>query len=193
MDIIIAKNKYMEGNQENKEEIFIVPANPEDVKGMQEVFYKTWLDTYPNEEIGITVDDIEDRYKDRLTKESLAKRAESIANLPKDHKLFFAKEGDRVVGVCRVVNRPDVNQLQAIYVLPEYQGRGVGKLLWEEAKKNFDQNKDTIVQVVTYNKKAIEFYKKLGFKDMGKRFQDDHFTMKSGAKLPEMEMVIEKS
>jgi diamine N-acetyltransferase len=181
----------MEGEQEKIEkDIIITSVNPEDVRGMQEVFYRTWLDTYPNEEAGITVDDIEDRYKDHFTEEALAKRTEGVINPPEGHTLFVAKEGDKVIGVCRVVNHSDKNQLQAIYVLPEYQGRGVGYKLWEEAQKHFDKDKDTIVQVATYNTKAIEFYKKLGFADNGRRFSDERFKMKSGAIIPEMEMVI---
>lgn len=175
---------------ENEPKIEIVPANPKDVKGMQEVFYRTWLATYPNEEFGITVDDIEDRFKDRLTEEYLAKRAEKIANPDEGETLLFAKDGDNVVGVCGIVTREDVNQLRAIYVLPEYQGRGIGWMMWKEAQKHFNSNKDIIVQVATYNQNAIDFYKKLGFVDTGKRWEDDKFKMKSGATFPELEMVI---
>jgi ribosomal protein S18 acetylase RimI-like enzyme len=103
---------------------------------------------------------------------------------------YCNKEGDKVVGVCRVVNHPDKNQLQAIYVLPEYQGRGVGRMLWEEAQKYFDIEKDTIVHVADYNEKAIGFYKKVGFVDTGKRFSEERYKMKSGAIISEMEMVI---
>jgi ribosomal protein S18 acetylase RimI-like enzyme len=80
--------------------------------------------------------------------------------------------------------------LQAIYVLPEYQGRGVGKALWNEIRKNFDPKRKTIVNVAIYNIKAISFYEKLGFKDTGKRWQDETFKMKSGSRIPEMEMEL---
>lgn len=173
---------------ENKIEISV--ATPEDVRGMQEVFYKTWLATYPNEEAGITVDDIEDRYKDAFTDEALSKRAERIANPPEGESLFFAKDGDKVIGLCRIVKSDQCNRLQAIYVLPEYQGRGIGRRLWEEAQKVFDADKDIVVDVATYNKNAIDFYKKLGFEETGKRWEDEKFKMKSGAKIPEMELLI---
>lgn len=181
----------MENTPENlKKEIHILPAAPEDVRGMQEVFYRTWLATYPNEEAGITVDDIEDRYKDAFTDEALSKRAERIANPPEGEALFFAKDGDRVVGLCRIVKSEQFNRLQAIYVLPEYQGRGIGRMLWEKASKVFDSNKDIVVDVATYNKNAIDFYKKLGFEETGKQWEDEKFKMKSGVKIPEMELII---
>jgi ribosomal protein S18 acetylase RimI-like enzyme len=183
----------MEDERENFEKkIVVVSAKPEDARGIAEVFYKTWLDTYPNEEAGITVDDIEDRYKDSFTEESLKKRAERIANPPKGENLIIAKEDGKVVGLCRAIQNPDNNQIQAIYVLPEYQGRGIGHLLWGEAQKLFAPGKDIVVRVATFNAKAIDFYRKLGFEDTGKRWEDERFKMKSGAVIVETEMVIKK-
>ena len=169
--------------------IKIVFPKPEDAEGIQNVFYKSWLDTYPNEEIGITIDDVEHWYKDAW-QEKLNKLRSRIINPPENQSLFIAKDGDLVVGVCRIVKHPDKNQLQAIYVLPEHQRKGIGKMLWNKALEIFDSNKDTIVQVAIYNKKAIDFYKKLGFVDTGKRFSDEHFRMKSGTIIPEMELQI---
>ena len=36
----------------------------EDAEAIQNVFYKSWLDTYPNDKVGITIDDVEHWYKD---------------------------------------------------------------------------------------------------------------------------------
>ena len=165
-------------------------AQPNDARDIQEIFYKTWLATYPNEEFGVTVDDIEDKYKDSLTEEKIKQRTEKIINPPEGQTLFVAKEGNKVVGVCRVEGNDKDNRLRVMYVSPEFQGRGVGSSLWNQAKTVLDIHKDTFVDVVTYNIKAIEFYKKLGFEYTGKRFSDEKFTMKSGATMPEMEMVI---
>ena len=181
----------MENNPESIEkEIKVNVASPEDVRGMQEVIYKTWLATYPNKKLGITVNDIEERFKAAFTEGTLAKRAERISNPAEGETLFFAKESDKVVGICCVVKSEENNRLQAIYVLPEYQGRGVGKLLWDEAQKVFDPEKDTVVAVATYNTQAIDFYERLGFSDTGRRFTEDKLKMKSGAIVPEMEMEI---
>ena len=170
--------------------IKISEASPEDVKEIAQVFYTTWLVTYPNEEFGITVDDVHDKYKDSFKEESLENRRVSILN-PKEGSIFLvAKDGGKVVGVCRATVHTDKNELQAMYVLPECQGRGIGKLLWQYIHKIFDTKKDSVVNVVTYNTNAIEFYKKLGFVDTGKRFSDERFKMKSGAMFPEMQMII---
>lgn len=161
-----------------------------DAQGIQEVLYRTWLATYPNEEFGITVDDVEDRFKDRKWEEALAKRKKYISDPPIGDTMLLAKDVQRIVGLCRVIRHEDKNELAAIYVLPEYQGTGVGKLLWQQAKKCFDSERNTIVQVATYNKNAIRFYEKIGFCDTGKRWSDEKYRMKSGAVLPLMEMII---
>ncbi len=164
--------------------IQIQKAVPKDAAGIEEVFYKTWLATYPNEEFGITVDDIEHRWKDRKKVDG-----SKIKNAPDSELLLVAKDGNKIIGVCRVANRPDKNETQAIYVIPEYQGQGIGSALWEKALKFFNPQKDIMVNVVTYNTKAIEFYKKLGFEETGKKFTDEKYRMKSGNILPEMEML----
>lgn len=176
-----------------KEQVKIFPASPEDVREIQEVFYKTWLDTYPNEELGITVDDIKDIYKDSFTKEGLKKRAKRIADPPEGETLFVSEMEGKIVGVCRVVIHADKNQLKAMYVLPEYQSKGVGQKLWEYAQKLFDSDKDIIVQVSSYNERAMSFYRGLGFEDTGKELVDEEFRMESGAAIPETEMVIKAS
>ncbi len=180
-----------ESKIESRETVPLISiAIPEDYVGIEEVFYRTWLSTYPNEEIGITEDDIEDRFKNRSKPEVIKKRKERIGNPPSDEKFFVAKEDKIIVGVCRVSLKEDRNQLQAIYVLPEYQGRGIGKMLWSEAQKFFDPEKDIYVELAVYNKGALEFYKKLGFVDTGRRIKNDNFKMKSGVVIPEMEMVL---
>jgi len=167
-------------------DIKIVKPTIEDVRGTIEVQYKTWLATYPNKKAGITIDDIEYRYKDAFSPERLKKREEMIVSQEPNEKYIVAKDGDRVVGMCYAVIHEDKNQLEAIYILPEYHGRGIGtKLL-----PFFDKTKDIYVEVADYNEKAIGFYKKLGFIDTGRRFSDERFKMKSGAMLPEMEMKI---
>ncbi len=164
---------------------------PEDALGIREVLRDTWIATYPNKELGITEADIADSYKDLFTEESIKQFQERIRNFPDSIQTFVAKDGDRIMGVCRVIIEKDSNELKMLYVHPEYQGKGIGKALWEESKKLFNENNRIFVNVATYNNQAIKFYEKLGFKDTGKRFEEEKFRFKNGANIPEMEMVIE--
>jgi ribosomal protein S18 acetylase RimI-like enzyme len=170
--------------------ITITDATPADARDITNVFYKAWLATYPNKELGITVEDIEDSYKDSFSDENVQKAQERIANLPPNRRQLVAKDGDRVVGVVNIIRHDDHNQLRTIYVLPEYHRQGIGTMLWNEAKKFGDPTKETRVQVATCNEQAINFYKKHSFVDTGRRFSDERWRMKSGAIIPEMELVL---
>lgn len=171
--------------------IVIKEPGIEDVRGIQDVYYETWLHTYPNKEYGITKEVIEESYKDRHAPEVLEARRERIRH-PKENEYFLiACDGNKVVGVCRVIKNPDHNRLLTMYVLPRYQGKGIGTALWKKAKGFLDLSRDTLVDVATYNTKTISFYEKLGFVDTGKRFTEEH--VKSGIHFPEMEMILKKT
>lgn len=174
------------------EKIRIVEPDIKDARATIEVQYKTWLDTYPNEKVGITIDDIEDRYKNAFDVEKIKRREQIIVNPEPNEKFIIAKDKDKVVGVCFGMISDDKNQLQMIYVLPEYQGKGIGMMLWKSILSFFDKSKDVYVELADYNEKAISFYKKIGFIDTGKRFSDERFRMKSGSILTEMEMKISR-
>ncbi len=176
----------------DNKEIKIRKALPQDAEEIQEVLYKTWLNTYPNENHGITKEDIEERYKNTFTDEAVNKMADEIANPPEGQLFLVAKDGDTVVALCRAVRSSKINRLRTIYILPEYQSKGIGKTLWIEALNHFDPNKDIVVDVISYNEKAIAFYKKLGFSETGKIFQDEKLKLKSGAIFPKTEMVIKR-
>lgn len=175
--------------------ITIERAQPDDAEEIQNVFYRTWLATYPNTVPGVTVDDVDEYYKEKLSEEGIkksSKRIEEGLNL-ENQRFLVAKVNGKIAGVCLATVFEDKNQLNAIYVLPEFQGKGLGYKLWGEVLKFIDHTKDTIVQVVTYNTGAIEFYRRIGFEDTGKRWTDEKFKMKSGATFPEMEMKISGS
>lgn len=162
-----------------------------DVKDIQQVFYETWLATYPNDEAGITIDDIEERFKNRFSDSALQKRIDDMMSETGEKLFLVAKDDVKVVGVCKLVKTELYNDLMAIYVLPRCQRMGVGLMFWEKAKEFFGTEKDIIVQVATYNNKAINFYKKLGFVDTGKRFTQEFLKMPvSGSYIPEMELII---
>ena len=176
--------------KEKIKQLEVTIATPEDARQIKEVSYQSWLATYPNEEAGITLDDIQDRLSDALSDEKIAKKIEQIAQASVDERYLVVKEDGRVVGFCHAKKYPDKNQLHAIYVLPGYEGRGIGTKLWAEVKKFFDADKETLVEVAAYNANAINFYRKMGFKGTGKVFKDERLKMKSGAIIPQTEMVI---
>ncbi len=173
--------------------IRICDATPSDAEAIGNILHKTWLATYPNAEFGITVDDIEERFSRIVSEEGIRKRADDLMNLEDTASFLLAMDGDEAVGLCATGINGDNNQLRTLYILPEYQKMGIGRMLWNEALKRFDDGKDIIVQVATYNDNAIGFYKKLGFRETGKLFYDERFDFKSGARIPETELLLKRN
>lgn len=173
----------MEKDESKKAPKFsIEKSSINDAKEIQEVRYQTWLKTYPNKKEGITAKDIKERFKNRFSQESIQKTKEKILDSSGKYLFLVAKEGDKIISICELAKKDADNELQSIYVLPDYQGRGIGSMFWRKALEFFGREKDVIVSVATYNTNAINFYKKLGFTDTGKRITDGY--------IPEMEMII---
>jgi GNAT superfamily N-acetyltransferase len=174
--------------------ITIQKPTKEDIEGIQEVFYKTWLITYPSKDVGITAGDIEEKFKGRKTSEAIQKITKLIFEATENQLFLVAKEEDSVVGVCRIEKKEMYNELMAIYVLPGYQRKGIGIMFWKKVKEFFGDEKDIVVRVATYNIQAINFYQKLGFIDTGKRFVQENFKMPiSGSYIPEIELIKKSS
>lgn len=99
-----------------KDRVNIQNAETGDARDIQQIFYESWLDTYPNDELGITEDDIKEKYRQKISKDGIQKRIEMISNLPKNQLLLVAKYDDKVVGVCKSEIGTKINQLSAIYI-----------------------------------------------------------------------------
>lgn len=176
---------------ESEPKISMSTATPDDAKGIRELEYETYMETYVNDKSKITRDDIEwyfHTFKKSFTPQSIEKLAREIENLPGNQYVVVAKneEGD-VVGFAWSRKGDINNDLGAIYVSPKYQGAGLGKKIWTETAAFFDPEKETILTVQEDNAKAIEFYKKLGFVDTGKRTVA--LTFPSGIGFNEIEML----
>ena len=166
--------------------IQISEAQPEDIKEVLEVQKITWLATYVNEEYNITPADIESKdfnspariksWQDRLLKDRTL------------NNFWVAKYNSKIVGFCIANRESDKNKLVAIYVLPDYQGLGLGKQLIEQALAWCGNDKPIFLDVVTYNLKAKSFYEKFGFKESGATPLEDLASLTSGKTLPEIRM-----
>ncbi len=171
----------------------IVEAKPEDADEIEALLREAWLDTYVNEEFCITRDDIEQRFRDRATQDAVKKRRLRLSAAKAGEKAYVAKDGETIIGFCRILFGSEHNEIMSLYVLPEYQHQGVGSALVREADKYFKKQNETLAYTAAFNMKAINFYQKLGFADTGKRFENEKFRMKSGSIIPEILMVKKAS
>ena len=164
---------------------------PDDVYGIRKVQRETWLQTYPNSEEGITTKDVEKKFEIDDTPEGKKKiedRKKYYEN--RNIGIWVVEDGDKIVGFCTAKREGNINRIAAIYVLPSYQERGVGRQLIEKAFGWLGKKKDILINGAKYNKQAIDFYKKFGFTETGKGgIFDDAAKLPSGKIIPEIELI----
>lgn len=126
----------------------------EEIKGKALVHWKCWQETYP----GL----VSQEYLDKLT----LQKCEELAFQWRDN-ILVAKEGDRVIGFAGYgyhgPEEPDMGEVYALYVLPEYHGTGVGKLLMDAAMEKLAAYPHICLWTVKDNGRAVRFYEKCGF------------------------------
>lgn len=171
--------------------IEIASVTPEDAPGVYKVFKDTWLATYPSESAGISRDDILAKYPDDKYEETMARWRSFYEKINSDPDsastlIWTAKEEGHVVGVITIDKTTPV-KIGALYVLPEKQRLGIGRQLMEFVL-NYLGPQDITLNVANYNSKAINFYKKFGFVEVGP-IEDPYGVLPSGKRIPEIQMI----
>ena len=66
-------------------------------------------------------------------------------------------------GVSRDVDGKDVSEVYAIYVLPEYWSRGIGRRLMEKIEEYLPSSSSVTLWVLAQNQRGLGFYRKIGY------------------------------
>ncbi|HVZ12429.1 MAG TPA: GNAT family N-acetyltransferase [Patescibacteria group bacterium] len=166
----------------------VVDATGGDAQGISDLLWETWLETYPNEKAGITKDDINAKYLSSEWKRGTERRKGVMNARPNEHT-WVIKDGERIIAMCAGVKEDDKNWIQALYVSPNYQKRGLGKKLMEVGLEWLGNEKPVMIHAASYNKNAIDFYKSFGFSESGITINPSLLsTLPSGIKIPEVEL-----
>jgi ribosomal protein S18 acetylase RimI-like enzyme len=162
-----------------------------DIPGILQVRRVAWLRTYPHEELGISVADIEQMvnakeigavevWSSRITGDAAA-------------ATWVARFDNSVIGFVSARKDPGTNAITALYVDPEYQGKGIGKTLMSAALDWLGNGRSVRLNVVRYNEKAIQFYSSFGFIEQGP-LTDGIALLPNGEVFPQivMEKIFQK-
>ncbi|WP_096271167.1 GNAT family N-acetyltransferase [Paucisalibacillus globulus] len=139
-------------------------ARYEDIEQIQDVAKTSWNATYDGI-IPLVVQEnfLKSAYNDERMKQRI------------DHSFIFVAEyNDRVVGFANFspVREDGQVELGAIYLYPEYQGKGIGSALLQQGIKDLDGIKEIYINVEKNNRIGKTFYDAKGFKIV-KEFDDD--------------------
>jgi GNAT superfamily N-acetyltransferase len=145
-----------------KNNISIEFPQPKDLEGVVRAQGNAWIDTYISPENGVG----EEWVREVTASRSAAYIAERLDEYRQDPNILYlvAKaENGEVAGFVHAERRGSENEILAIYLDPEYIGKGVGGVLMETALDWVDDSKPTYLEVTSYNERAIGFYNHYGF------------------------------
>lgn len=139
--------------------LLLVEATIKDFKIIQEIAYKSWPATYgailSKEQIDYMLDLF---YSEETLLENLNQ---------KGHRFLLVKEGEICLGFASYEHNylnQNCTRLHKIYLLPEAQGKGAGKLLIDTIEKLAKENHSVAISLnVNKFNKALSFYQKIGF------------------------------
>ena len=168
---------------ESKPTFTIERMQPEDVEPATRMRLQSWLDTYTNDELGVTREWIEARNEEQLRPERIQRGIERL-NIP-GRVCYVARSSDgEIIGsTTPYIDEDGVQHVGSLYVDKSYHGKGVGHQLMQKVIEWSDPTKPLELGVVTYNERAKAFYQKWRFEEMpGSETLFDN-------KIPEIKMI----
>lgn len=147
--------------------IEILPASKKDLVHVQQVAHNTWPQTFGNI---LSPDQIQYMLNWMYSLETLEKQ------LAEGHKFYLAKEKEHILGFTgiQIDYLPHKTKIHKIYILPEAQGKGIGKMLFSQIRKTAHEHTQThlLLNVNKENKPAIDFYLHYGFEEIRREVID---------------------
>ena len=139
--------------------ITILDAGLNDIKTIQEITNITWPITYG--EI-LSKEQLDYMLGLFYSEDALAKQIEN-----KEQLFYLISDSESIIGFIGIEHNyknEALTKIHKIYLLPETQGKGIGKKVFDEIQNMALENnsKGLLLNVNRYNT-ALGFYKKIGF------------------------------
>lgn len=145
--------------KENIINIKIVEAEALDIPEMCAIHKQIWLATYAGDACGLSESDILSKDFDSPMK--INKWQSSLDD--ENYKLWLAKDNDKIVGFAGAKKGEHENDFSVVYILPEYQRKGIGQTFARKVFAWLGTEKPIQIELANCNKSALKFYEKLGF------------------------------
>ncbi len=139
--------------------ILIRLAKKSDIKNYTDLLQKTYQASYTSEKLGLTKDCFSRKI---FSTKDTQKYLKSYLSINLKQKTWLAFSGQKLVGSITITNKDEEFELKGFYVLPRFQGRGIGKELWKYIQ-DFVKHKYLVLDLYAHNHKVINSYKRWGF------------------------------
>ena len=163
--IQLTKIKEILGGIEFMDKILIKECGIEDIEKIKDVSEKTFYETFFKEN---TKEDMENYLKENFSYSQIESEIRNIGS-----KFYIAENSGEVVAYMKLnldkiqteSDHDNTLEVQRIYVLREYKGKKIGKLLMQKAIEVGKSNNLNYIWLGVWenNINAIKFYEKLGF------------------------------
>lgn len=142
--------------------IAIVPALPEDAPAIARIHVDAWQAAYEGIVPAAFLAGLSVQRREDAWRASLAKGGFDVL-VARDTRGVM---GWIAFGACRDSGAPSIRgELQAIYLAPSSWARGIGRLLWQEARRRLVRQgfTEASLWVLADNARALRFYRSAGF------------------------------
>lgn len=142
--------------------IQIQTAKPEELAIIRKIAYETWPSAYSSILSPAQIDYMLDKMYDLKTLEDQLTEQGHVFLLATQNKIPLGFAGFQLNSPI-----PNSAKLHKIYLLPQAQGKGIGKLLIQEVlglSKSGNQE-SIMLNVNKFNQQAIRFYESQGFEE----------------------------
>jgi ribosomal protein S18 acetylase RimI-like enzyme len=136
---------------------FVRTASAQDLAAIRDLLIETWHDTYDAIHGAERVSQICDEWH------SLGALRARLAS--PNSEFLVADDGKQIAGMAfaEAQDEGKTVRLHQLYVRPDFQGGGIGGMLFDEVESCFPDGERVRLEVDTQNTRAIGFYVSLGF------------------------------
>lgn len=134
-------------------------AKKSDLRNYTHLLQRTYQTCYIKPEIGLTPERFS---KEIFNTKSTQTYLKSNLVISDSQKTWLAWDGDKLVGSITIIKNTRECELRGFYVAPEYQGKGIGKKLWDLARR-FGGDAEVVLDLYSHNSRTIDIYKHWGF------------------------------
>jgi ribosomal protein S18 acetylase RimI-like enzyme len=149
-----------------KESLFKIELPKEgDEINLASMHIQAWKESYVNSETGLTENKVDEMMGHMLVNTDYRRKSINDALTDPNNFLYrvVTDEEGTIVGFLHASKHEDHNELDAIYLLNEVKGTGIGGKLMEEFLSWADKDKFCHLKVLASNELALGFYHKYGF------------------------------